>query len=306
MKNCTPNKSLIIGLALFAFCATITKGQTFTCDSSLYQVVNGQDLKVLDPSTGVYQTIGSSSITYNGAGFNYEDGYLYGIGSGTVLVRIDNTGEATNLGAISGFSAISYSGDLDTLGNWYSFRLAGGNWIMNTIDVSSAPPVAVEQSVTVLSGAATARNTNDIAYNSVSNKFYGMHAGIMVEYDPFNRTVKGIADYSATVDGGGYGAVWSDVNGNTYFFNNGTGNIYRASFDGAGNILSFAFVATSAPNGSNDGMSCPLAAPPVFPEVCGNGIDDDGDGLIDCDDPDCTATETCGVSGVIQKLRFCL
>jgi hypothetical protein len=25
-------------------------------------------------------------------------------------------------------------------------------------------------------------------------------------------------------------------------------------------------------------------------ENCSNGIDDDGDGLVDCDDPDCEAT----------------
>ncbi|MGZ4158099.1 MAG: hypothetical protein ACXVED_13330, partial [Bacteroidia bacterium] len=24
-------------------------------------------------------------------------------------------------------------------------------------------------------------------------------------------------------------------------------------------------------------------------EICGNGIDDDGDGLVDCLDPDCTS-----------------
>ncbi|MEL6969290.1 MAG: hypothetical protein AAFZ63_06585 [Bacteroidota bacterium] len=29
-------------------------------------------------------------------------------------------------------------------------------------------------------------------------------------------------------------------------------------------------------------------------EICGNGIDDDEDGLVDCDDPDCCGTEGCG------------
>ena len=28
-------------------------------------------------------------------------------------------------------------------------------------------------------------------------------------------------------------------------------------------------------------------------EVCGNGLDDDGDGFIDCDDPDCATSNTC-------------
>ncbi|HIO22153.1 MAG TPA: hypothetical protein EYN18_07150, partial [Nitrospirales bacterium] len=28
--------------------------------------------------------------------------------------------------------------------------------------------------------------------------------------------------------------------------------------------------------------------PAQVAEICGNGIDDDADGLVDCDDPDCT------------------
>ena len=31
----------------------------------------------------------------------------------------------------------------------------------------------------------------------------------------------------------------------------------------------------------------------VYPEICDNGIDDDGDGLIDCVDPDCSTAANC-------------
>ena len=31
------------------------------------------------------------------------------------------------------------------------------------------------------------------------------------------------------------------------------------------------------------------------PEICGNGLDDDGDGAADCDDSDCEAEEECQV-----------
>lgn len=279
-----------------------SQGQTnFNCSSNLYQVVNGKDLKVLDPSTGVYATIGSSSIPYNGAGFNSEDGFIYGIGSGTVLVKIDNNGQATNLGPISNFSALSYSGDFDINGNWYSFRKVSGSWICNKIDVSSSPATAIQSSITELSSAS---NCADISYNPITGKFYGMSGGSLTEFDYVNNTVNVIGDYSSSADPGGYGAVWSDNAGNTYFFNNGTGNIYRAAFDANGQVTSFAFIATSSPNSSNDGMSCPLSAPPVFPEICDNGVDDDGDGLVDCEDPDCTSTVSCGVSGTIFSTDF--
>jgi len=39
------------------------------------------------------------------------------------------------------------------------------------------------------------------------------------------------------------------------------------------------------------------AAPPPPPEQCGNGTDDDGDGLVDCEDPDCTADPDCVCEG---------
>ncbi len=275
----------------------------FDCNTSLYQVVNGRDLKLLNPSTGTYTDIGSASVTYNGAGFNYEDGYIYGISSGN-LVRVDNTGTATSLGAISGFNAISYSADLDTLGNWHSFYMSSGSWFMTRIDVSDASPTAEEFSVTTLPGVGNPEVCADIAYNAVMGKFYGMKSGKLHEFDHINRTVKVIGDYSSTASSGGYGAAWSDDQGNTYFFNNGTGNIYKATFDTGGDVSSFGFTATSQPNSSNDGMSCPLAAPPVFPEICDNGLDDDGDGLIDCDDPDCTSTVSCGVAGVIYSTDF--
>lgn len=37
---------------------------------------------------------------------------------------------------------------------------------------------------------------------------------------------------------------------------------------------------------------------PAIPEICDNGIDDDGDGLIDCADPDC-----CGYAGCLNENR---
>ncbi|MEL6559883.1 MAG: hypothetical protein AAFQ94_16965 [Bacteroidota bacterium] len=288
---------LLVILLLIRF---VIFGQTdFRCSDNLYQVVNGKDLKYLNPATGEYVTIGTSSINYNGAGYNVEDNYIYGIGSGTVLVRIDNTGEATNLGSISGFTALSYSGDFDTLGNWHSFRKANGNWLINVIDVSESPAVAVQYTATDIGSIASASNCADISYNAVSNKFYGMSSGLLTEFDPVNQTVRVIADYSAVASSGSYGAVWSDNGGNTYFFNNNTGNIYKAIINSSGEITSFGFTAVSAPNGMNDGMSCALGAPPVFPEICDNGLDDDGDGLVDCEDPDCTATSSCGVAAVI-------
>ena len=86
-----------------------------------------------------------------------------------------------------------------------------------------------------------------------------------------------------------YGAVYFDADGRFYVSANQTGTIYviqsvqdltpESTMDS--NL--FAFGPSSA---SNDGARCPTA--PVAQEICDNGIDDDGDGLIDCEDPSCS------------------
>ncbi|HVZ74811.1 MAG TPA: hypothetical protein VHJ20_20655 [Polyangia bacterium] len=39
-------------------------------------------------------------------------------------------------------------------------------------------------------------------------------------------------------------------------------------------------------------------------EICGNGIDDDGNGLVDCDDPACTNIGTCGVPSCVPDVNL--
>jgi|GEM_PF-6671092 len=300
------NISSIYTSILFILCITTYSVQAqdnFLCSNELYQVVNGKELKKLDPAKGSYELIGVSNINYNGAGLNKEDGYIYGI-SGNNLIKVNNTGEGTNLGAISNFSALSYSGDFDTNGNWYSFKKSGSSFIMNTIDVSNTNAiVAIEDNATVLTGVGTPANCADISYNVLTGKFYGMNSGYINEFDPINKTVKVIGNYYNVADTGSYGAVWADSNGNVYFFNNNTGNIYRASFNSNGSIDSFSFISTSEPNGSNDGIGCSSAAAPSFPEICNNGIDDDNDGLTDCEDPDCSESSDCKITGSIVSSK---
>jgi hypothetical protein len=45
----------------------------------------------------------------------------------------------------------------------------------------------------------------------------------------------------------------------------------------------------------------PFAPPPLPPEVCGSGYDEDGDGLVDCDDSDCAAAAVCQAVGTCNS-----
>ena len=93
-----------------------------------------------------------------------------------------------------------------------------------------------------------------------------------------------------------FGAVYFDASGRFYVSSNQTGTIYviqnvQELVEG-GSIDSnlFAFGPSSS---LNDGARCPTA--PVPQEDCKNGIDDDGDGLVDCDDPSCSGVSSCPV-----------
>jgi hypothetical protein len=43
--------------------------------------------------------------------------------------------------------------------------------------------------------------------------------------------------------------------------------------------------------------SCTMMMPPVSRETCGNGVDDDNNGLTDCADPDCKGKSECSYDG---------
>ncbi|MBT8179121.1 MAG: T9SS type A sorting domain-containing protein, partial [Eudoraea sp.] len=90
-----------------------------------------------------------------------------------------------------------------------------------------------------------------------------------------------------------YGAVYFDVDGNFYVSANQTGSVYKISRvqEVQSGIMTSNIFAFGPSSSSNDGARCPTA--PVLQEDCSNGIDDDGDGLIDCDDPACSGISSC-------------
>ena len=93
-----------------------------------------------------------------------------------------------------------------------------------------------------------------------------------------------------------YGAVYFDRDGHFYVAANETGTVYKISsvqeiYSGGpieSNLFSFGPASRV-----NDAARCPTA--PIFAEICNNGIDDDGDGLVDCDDPACSNVGICPV-----------
>ena len=141
-------------------------------------------------------------------------------------------------------------------------------------------------------------NIHDWAFNAVDGKLYSVEKSS-------NHLYRITADTGVVEDLGvvpilasfnyAYGAVYFDLEGNFYVSANETGSVYKINNVQTINVLGivsniFAFGPASA---SNDGARCPTA--PVPQEDCINGLDDDGDGLVDCDDPACSGISLCPV-----------
>ena len=77
----------------------------------------------------------------------------------------------------------------------------------------------------------------------------------------------------------------------TYTWDNGLGNGISQSISPLATTT--YTVTVSSPNGCNDTDQVTVTVATCV-EDCGNGIDDDGDGLVDCDDPDCGPTVDAG------------
>lgn len=258
----------------------------FSCDNSLYQVISGA-LNIFDPETSSYQYIGKSSFgSYNGAGFNFEDGYIYAIKTISQeqhMLRINKFGEAVDIGGIANWTGISYSADVNGNGEWVGL-IAGGSPQLRTIDIDQFPLEMTLVNLTNLSGESIP-NSADITYNSYQNKYYGMSGNYrLTVIDPVELTVDII--WSENLPSSNFGAAWSDSEGNSYFSDNANGEISRVLFDENGVPTERTVVAYGQSSNNNDGMNCSYSLPP-FETDCTDGIDNDGDGYVDGEDPDC-------------------
>ncbi len=258
---------------------------TIPCISTFYQIV-GKSLKQLNPTTGEYSHAGDlpdAFDTYNGSGYNNEDGYIYCTGkinsTGKIyLVRMYSNANVTNMGELVGFEGKSYTGDMDDSGNWRNFYYKEGTWFMASVDVDAAIPTFVSTEGIAVDGLGNISH-HDWVYNAVCDKFYTMAASgteiLVADHKANPPTVASLQTYSG-LNSGAYGAAWSDISGALYFSNNGTGNIYKVDMDANCNPTDINIVLSGSSTSNNDGMSCPYS-----PTIEFGALDSDGDGITD-------------------------
>ena len=245
---------------------------------------------------------GSSSIVatditpgnINAAGYNSKDGYIWGSLSSPSqsIVKIGKNFETTTYTFSELPTSNRYIGDISLDGVYY---LKGGGTGYSMIDLD---PVSSNYLSFIGSGTLSQNITvHDWAFNAVDNMLYTVekNSNILYRINITTNNVESIGEVPI-LSGNDYtyGAVYFDLAGNFYVSANQTGTVYiinDVANLNSGDTMSSNIFAFGPSSSSNDGARCPTAPVPV--EDCSNGTDDDGDGLVDCDDPSCSGVAAC-------------
>lgn len=300
----TPFLSFML-YAVVQLCTMSLQAQSepFNCSYNAY-LFQYNDIYAIDLATGssylVKENIIDNSI--NGAAYNSADGFIWGYVSGNpkTIVRIGSNFE-TETYTIPEIPVTNnnYVGDIDLFGQYY-FRAGGSTY--HHVDLNPESPNYLQY----IGSASLSRSINihDWAFNAVDNMLYAVEkrTNNLYRIDVESGNVENLGVVPALAGNNyTYGAVYFDVDGNFYVSANQTGTVYivrrvQDIVNGVMNSNVFAFGPASA---SNDGARCPSA--PVPQENCSNGLDDDGDGLTDCDDPSCSGVAECPVIQVASS-----
>jgi len=273
------------------------QGVPFNCDYSAY-LFQYNDVYAIDLASG-NSFLAASDITtgnINASGYNSADGYIWGSLSSPskTIVRIGKNFETTTFYIDELSTGNKYIGDISLNGIYY---LKSGGTTYYKINLDPASSNYTKYMAT--ENLSQAISIHDWAFNAVDGYLYSVEksSNILYRVDPANGTVLALGEVPILAGlNYTYGAVYFDLSGRFYVSANQTGTIYVIQgvqdLDGTNAISSnlFAFGPSSA---SNDGARCPTA--PVAQEICDNGIDDDGDGLIDCQDPSCSGYGSCEI-----------
>ncbi len=259
----------------------------WNCSTDMYQVHSNAKLVKLDPAIGTYTEIAtiSGASQVNGAQFNIVDGHVYApaiIDGNHVLATIAPDGTVSSTGLSLPGTGVFYVGAIDANGSMYISNNLGIHKIALNIQ-----NLVVEDLGVPHPGVA------DFSLDITRNLFYGISGGKKLVV--FNPTTLEVYSYDLAGDinneSGGFGAAWSSVDGSFYAYNNNSGKIFSVDVT---NLTATQVINATGNLTTNDGFNCVNAAPP-FESNCGNATDDDGDGLIDCDDPDCFNSNQCTV-----------
>ncbi len=256
------------------------------CVTEFYQVHSNTTLVSLNPADGTYTTIGtiSGATAINGAQLNPYDGHVYApciINGDHMLGRLNKDGSVVNTGLALPGSGIYYCGGIDIDGKLY---ITNGSDNIHYVDLS-------QEILSVVETGSGSAGVADFAVDNINGLLYGINGAAKLKvFDPFTESIS-TYDLAGSInnESGAFGAAWSCNDGSFFAYNNSSGKIYSIN----PTDLTATEVLNATGNLSiNDGFNCLWADPPLEAN-CGDGIDNDGDGLIDCEDGDCFSSNVC-------------
>ncbi len=280
------------------YCLGISaQNEPFNCDYNAY-LFQYNDIYAIDLASGNSYAV-ATDVTpgnINAAAYNPADGFIWGslTSPEKSIVRIGKDFQTTTFYIDELPTSNRYVGGINADGIYY---LKGGGTTYYKVDLN--PDSANYGKYISTEQLSLNINIHDWAFNAVDGNLYTVEKQTNILYRVIAGT--GVVESLGEVPilsglNYTYGAVYFDVTGSFYVSANQTGTVYRInSVQNVNNSSSmssniFAFGPSS---NSNDGARCPTA--PVPQEDCINGVDDDGDGLVDCDDPSCSGVAACPV-----------
>jgi len=288
------NQIIALLVLLFSF-PSAAQDIPFNCDYSAY-LFQYNDVYAIDLASG-NSYLAASDITagnINATAYNPADGYIWGYLStpSQTIVRIGKDFQTTSFTIPELTTGNKYVGDISPEGVYY-FKAGGTSYFKVDLDPNSATYAQYLSTETLSQNISI----HDWAFNAVDGNLYAVekNTNILYRIDPITSAVVALGEVPILSGlNYTYGAVYFDGDGRFYVSANQTGTVYviqnvqDVTTTSTMDSNLFAFGPSSA---SNDGARCPTA--PVAQEICDNGIDDDGDGLIDCEDPSCSGFGSC-------------
>ena len=260
----------------------------FECDSDLHIIFDNTYFGTLSIENSVYTNLfkikGVSAI--NGAAFNHLDGHVYasakrGVGSLAGLFLLEKNGKVQELDLWNTDGEIYFMGAFDGNG-----RLYQAHFDSEIVYVDVNDPKLEYKSTGIKYQGGT-----DFAFSRINGLLYTVrNDNVLIE---INVNTKEVQKYelagSINQEDGYFGSMWSNSDGAMFASNGISGKVYSIDIENK--------VATEVLNATGnfswfDGLNC-FVAPSPFEVNCTNGRDDDGDGLADCDDPDCEKSNQC-------------
>jgi hypothetical protein len=240
---------------------------------------NPSQISIYNLATGEFGSsttitgVDSNNTILNAVGFNPLDGYMYaledGAGADGDLYRLDQSGNAVKIGKVANLTFLNYNaGDVDA--NGYYYVSATNRPRIEIIDVNPARTATYGKRVGHVTLPTGALSGPDLAINLVDGRLYTIHNDTKdlwsFKIDGATQTLTSSINHGKTTTitptgsiGIVPGAMYFDINGNFYAFDNNGNGLFKFPTKPTVSTVG-QYIGQGGGASLNDGARCALAA----------------------------------------------